>query len=214
MSLSIPTTDWTAADLLARFGPIPLRRIRHDPAPGTATEADVIELYEREKRLYELVDGVLVEKTMGIQESYLAAWLGGILGEFARTHQLGFVLGADGMARLAPGLVRIPDVSFISWKQVPSRRVPRQPMLDFAPVLAVEVLSPNNTSEEMDRKLQDYFQSGVQLVWYIDDVKRTVQVFTAIDQSTLLHEADTLTGGSILPGWSLPLRDLFAELEQ
>jgi hypothetical protein len=56
-------TEWTAADLVERFGPIPLRRIRLDTPPGSATEQDVIEIYNREKRLYELVDGVLVEKT-------------------------------------------------------------------------------------------------------------------------------------------------------
>jgi len=52
--------EWTAADLVERFGPIPLRRIRSDPAPGTATEEDVVEIHLREDRLYELVDGVLV----------------------------------------------------------------------------------------------------------------------------------------------------------
>ena len=70
-----PPTQWTVADLLARFGPILISRIRTDPAPGTATEADVIEIHDREGRLYELVDGVLVEKAMGYHESYLACLL-------------------------------------------------------------------------------------------------------------------------------------------
>src|ERR1700722_15864606 len=108
--------DWTVADLLDHFGPIAHRRIRQEPAPGTATEQDVIDTHEREDRLYELVDGVLVEKTVGVQESYLAGLIAGILGQFAARHGLGFVLGADGMTRLAPGLVRIPDASFISWE--------------------------------------------------------------------------------------------------
>jgi hypothetical protein len=56
---------WTAADLVEHFGPIPLYRIRHDPPPGAATEQDAIEIHDREDRLYELVEGVLVEKTMG-----------------------------------------------------------------------------------------------------------------------------------------------------
>jgi hypothetical protein len=94
------------ADLLAHFGPIAHRRIRQDPAPGTAVEQDVLDIHDREKRLYELLDGVLVEKAMGVQESFLAIVIAGLLGPFARLHDLGFVLGADGMARLAPGLVR------------------------------------------------------------------------------------------------------------
>jgi Uma2 family endonuclease len=210
--LAIP--DWTVADLLAHFGPIPHGRVRQVPAPGTATEPDVLAIHDREKRLYELVDGVLVEKTMGVQESYLAVLLAGLLGDFAARHDLGFVLGADGMARLAPGLVRIPDVSFISWDRVPGRQIPRVPMLGFGPDLAVEVLSPSNTREEMERKLRDYFAAIVRLVWYVSPASRTVQVFTAVDQATLLGEGDVLSGEPLLPGFRLPIRDLFARLGQ
>jgi len=96
---------WTAADLLDHFGPIPLHRIRHDPAPGAATEDDVVEIHLREDRLYELVDGVLVEKTAGTYESYLAVSLIEVLAAFVRKHRLGIVLGPDGMMRLSPGLI-------------------------------------------------------------------------------------------------------------
>src|SRR5581483_5589968 len=167
------THEWTVADLLARFGPIPHRRVRQDPPPGTATEQDVLQIFEREQRLYELIDGVLLEKTMGTQESFLAAFLVHTLFGFVKQHDLGFVLPPDGMARLFPGTVRIPDVSFIAWSQVPGRKVPRVPMLEFAPMLAVEVLSPSNTAQEMDTKLKDYFRAGTQLVWYVDAARRT-----------------------------------------
>jgi Uma2 family endonuclease len=213
-SPGMATGDWTVADLLAHFGPIAHRRIRQDPPPGRATEQDVLDIHDREKRLYELVDGVLVEKAMGIQESFLAVLLARLLGDFVDRHDLGFVLGADGMARLAPGLVRIPDVSFVSWRRVPNRRIPRVAMLGFAPDLAVEVLSPSNTPQEMTRKLHDYFGAGVRQVWYVDPVNRTVQVFTAGDQSTLVPEGHHLTGDPVLPGFVLSLHDLFAQLEQ
>jgi Uma2 family endonuclease len=208
------SSDWTVADLLAHFGPIAHRRIRQEPAPGTATEQDAIDIHDREKRLYELIDGVLVEKASGVQESFLASLIARFLSEFAGQHDLGFVLGADGMARLAPGLIRIPDVSFVSWRRVPSHRIPRVAMLGFAPDLAVEVLSPSNTPLEMNRKLQDYFTAGVSLVWYVDPGNRTVQVFTAVDQATFLQEDQNLNGDPVLPGFVQPLRDLFAQLEQ
>ena len=208
----ITPNDWTVADLFSRFGPILHRRIRQDPPPGRATEQDVLDIRNREDRLYELVEGVLVEKTMGVQESFLAVLLAQLLSEFVLGRDLGFVLGADGMARLAPGLVRIPDVSFVSWQRVPERRVPRVPMLGVAPNLAVEVLSPSNTAQEMDRKLRDYFAAGVQQVWYVDPVPRTVRVFTTADQPTLLQEDGTLKGEPVLPGFTLSLRDLFARL--
>jgi Uma2 family endonuclease len=188
-------------------------RIRQHPAPGAATEQDVFEIHAREDRLFELVDGVLVEKESGVPESFLAALIGRRLGDFVDRHDLGFVLGADGMSRLAPGLIRIPDVSFVSWRHFPSRRIPRDPALGFGPDLAIEVLSPSNTQKEMSRKLNDYFTAGVGLVWYVDPADRTVQVFTASDARTVLTVDQTLTGDPILPGFALPIRSLFAQLD-
>src|SRR3990167_2746304 len=144
---------WTAVDLAERFGPIPLHRIRADPPPGTACEDDVVEIHDREDRLYELVDGVLGEKDMGTYEAYLALLLGSLLRDHVARHNLGIGLGADGMLRLVPGLVRIPDVSFISWKKLPGRKVPRAAMAELAPDLAIEIISRGNTAKEMDRKL-------------------------------------------------------------
>lgn len=212
-TLADPAADWTLADLLDRFGPIPFRRIRQDPAPGTATEQDVVAIHDHEDRLYELVDGVLVEKTVGTQESYLAIVIASVIREFAEEHDLGFVLGADGMARLAPGLVRIPDVSFISWGRIGQHAVPAGPMLNLAPDLGIEVLSPGNTKKEMERKLDDYFDAGMQLVWFVDHRRRNARVFSGREDSVTLAEDDSLQGDPVLPGFSVRLGDLFARLE-
>jgi Uma2 family endonuclease len=202
---------WTAADLAERFGPIPIERIRHDPHPGSATEQDVVDIHDHEDRLYELVDGVLVEKTVGTYESYLAMLLGRLLGNFVADNDLGIVLGADGIVRLAPGLVRIPDVAFISWERLPGRRVPRTPIADLIPDLVVEVLSKSNTVREMTDKLSDYFGAGVRQVWYIDPEASEVRVFDAPDKSRVLGENATLEVGALLPGFALPLQILFAD---
>jgi Uma2 family endonuclease len=207
----LPAT-WTVGDLLKHFGGISPRRIRLRPAPGTATEQDVIDIQNREDRLYELVDGVLVEKIMGFPESYLAAEIVQCVGTYASKADLGIVVGADGTVRLMPRLVRIPDVSFISWRRLPSRRIPVEPIPDLVPNLAVEILSKGNTKSEMDRKLKDYFLAGVELVWFIDPARRTVRVYTAPDESTLLTEEQTLDGGKVLPGFRLPLKELFAKM--
>ncbi len=201
----------TVVDLADRFGPIPLCRIRHDPPPGLASEDDVVELHDHEDRLYELIDGILVEKTVGAYESYLAVWLGHLLCTFLQENDLGIVLGADGMMRLSPGLVRIPDVSFISWERLPDRKVPRTPFFDLAPDLAVEVISKSNTRKEMDRKLADYFAAAVRQVWYVYPDAREVHVYTSPEQFTVLGEQDTLTGGDVLPDFSLNLQQFFAE---
>ncbi len=172
-------SDYTAADLVALFGPIPLWRIRFEPAPGAATEQDVLDIYAREKRLCELVDGFLVEKTVGIEESCLASFIGGLISIFLQAHNLGFTAGADGMNRLWPGRIRIPDLSFYRWERFPSRKYPTTPFAELPPDLAVEVLSPGNTTKEMNDKLDDYYRAGVRLVWFVDPRRRTVEVFTA-----------------------------------
>ena len=83
----------------------------------------------------------------------------------------------------------------------------------LAPDLAVEVLSESNTPAEMARKRQEYFTAGVRLVWFVDPDARTEEVYTAPDQSTVVNEEGTLDGGAVLPGFTLPLRDLFPELD-
>ncbi|MGH7170461.1 MAG: Uma2 family endonuclease [Gemmataceae bacterium] len=203
---------WTLADLLEHLGGISPQRIRLRPAPGTASERHVLAIHRREERLYELMEGVLVEKIMGYEESSLACELIFHLKHFLHEHDLGNVAGADGALRLMPGLVRIPDVSFISWDRLPGHRLPTDRLPDLTPDLAVEVLSEGNTLAEMDRKLRDYFFSGTRLVWYIDPQRRTVRVYTSPDQCFELSERQTLDGSAVLPGFSLPLSQLFARL--
>jgi hypothetical protein len=99
----------TLADLRQRLGRIPLDRIWFHPAPGTATENDVIEAEERENRLCELVDGTLVEKAVGCEEARLAIELTLLIKCYLDENELGICVGADGMMRIAPGLARIPD---------------------------------------------------------------------------------------------------------
>ncbi len=213
MVVYVPDKRLTLADLLDRFGPIPAERIRTNPAPGTATEQDVIDIEERESRLCELVDGVLVEKTVGIYESNLASRLIYFLNAFVLKLDLGVVTAPDGMMRLAAGLVRIPDVSFISWNQLPGRRVPRVPIADLAPDLAVEVISPSNTSREMERKRQEYLAAGVRLVWYVFPEQQEVHVYSA-DRHDVLTIDQAISGGDVLPGFTLELRNLFEKPEE
>jgi Uma2 family endonuclease len=182
------------------------------PLPGKATEKDVLHVLDHEDRICELVEGTLVEKVMGAKESALALELGKFLGIFNDAHDLGMFLGADGTLRLLPGLVRVPDISFVSWKQLPSREYPSEPIPDLFPDLAVEVLSRGNTRGEMRRKLKEYFLAGTRVVWFVDAEDRTVTVFTAPDQSTTLTEKDTLDGGKVLPGFRLALKQLFARI--
>ncbi len=212
--MSLSEMPDTLADLVGRLGQIPLTRIRSTPAPGTATEADVIRLEQTENRLFELVDGVLVEKGMGFRESLIAMTLGRILGNFVTTHNCGLVTGADGMVRLFPGLVRIPDVAFISWSRLPGGRVPSASIPPIAPDLVIEVLSAANTPAEMERKRREYFSAGVILVGMVDIDNRTVTVYQSPDSSQVFSASQTVSAEPVLAGCSIELAQLFAELDR
>lgn len=200
----------TVADLIASLGDVPLSRVRLDPPPGTATEADLLRLMAAEDRQYELVDGTLVEKAMEWKEATLAFWLGFRLQECLQTNDLGAVTGADGTLRLRQRLVRIPDVAFILWENVPpDDELPQIP--DLAPDLAVEVISPSNTVREMARKRKEYFEAGTRFVWQVYPDRKEVEVYTSPGRFRTLGLADTLDGGELLPGFRLALADLFAE---
>ena len=194
-------------------GSISPARIRVHPPPGTATPEDVLACDAGEKRLCELVDGVLVEKAMGYYESRLAMVLASLLEAFCQAHDRGIVLGADATTALGPSLVRLPDVSFVSRQRLPGGKVPRAPIPDLVPDLAVEVISHGNTPQEMARKLREYFEAGVKLVWYVYPQTRTVRVYTAPERMLELGEDQTLAGGDVLPGFSLPIREWFRRAE-
>ena len=208
MATAIATEPYSLADLHARLGGIPLARIRLHPAPGTATEADIEPIG---KSLCELIDGVLVEKAMGVLESILGAYIGRLMGAYAEANDLGLTAGTDGFIRLGPGLVRAPDVTFVPWSEFPDDEVPEdEAFWSVAPGLIVEVLSPTNTKAEIDRKLAEFFKAGCKLAWTIDPRAKTAKVYTTAKKFKELDETGTLDGGKVLPGFTLSLSDLFA----
>jgi Uma2 family endonuclease len=191
------------------LGNVPLERIVFDPVPGTATEADVLRLDDHEDRICELVDGTLVEKTMGFEESLVAARLIELIGAFVRKRKLGVVSSSDGMMRILKRRVRIPDVGFISKARMAKLKKPIQPIPVLAPDLAIEVLSESNTAKEMSIKLREYFEAGTRLVWYVDPKTGTIDVYNAPDSRRRLGPGDKLTGGSVLPGFSVRVSEIF-----
>lgn len=209
-----PPAVRTLQDLLNDLGGVDVSRILLSPPPGLATEADVIEMEARHHRLCELVDGVLVEKTMGFGEATLALVIGRFLLEFIDAHDLGVATGADGFIHLFPDMIRIPDVAFVSWARLPGQEMPKVPVPELVPDLVVEVLSKGNTKEEMDRKRKDYLRAGVRLLWYVDPATRTASVFRADGSHLLLDQSQSLDGEDVLAGFSLSLPDLFARLDR
>lgn len=201
-------------ELVDYLGGIPRERIRMTPEPGRATVEDVVYLDVHEDRLCELIDGILVEKTVGLYESALGYILGGLILNFVQKHKLGMVAGEAGMMRILPNQVRIPDISFISKERLANCNIRREPVPEISPDLAVEILSESNTKREMDRKLREYFEGGTRLVWYVDPESRTVSVYTSPETMSVLSENDLLTGGEVLVGFQVRVGDVFDEADE
>src|SRR5262249_15518617 len=132
-----------------------------------------------DKRLFELVDGVLVEKTMGMIESIIASKLGQHFWNYLDQHDRGIAFSTDGPFRVRVGRIRMPDAGFVSWERLPGQELPDDPILDAIPDVAAEVISKGNTRKELESKLEDYFTSGVRLVWFIYPKTQTAVVYTS-----------------------------------
>jgi Uma2 family endonuclease len=193
--------EWNMADVRAHVGDVPLERIRTFPPPGMATEEDALK-----KPVCELIDGILVEKAMGVYESVLALLLATEINNYLATNPIGFISGEQGPYRLLPRRMRVPDMAFVRWDRLPGRKFPRGQVLTVAPDLVVEILSPSNTRKEMDDKLKEYFKAGVRLVWYVDPEKRTAEVYTSPADFEQLDADGILDGRDVLPGFKLKFR--------
>jgi Uma2 family endonuclease len=202
--------DWRRIeDLVESLGGIPPKRIRLDPIPGTATEADCLRATEME-RPCELIDGTLVEKTMGTPEGFLAAELLRLIKNFVTPRRLGVVIGSEGIFRMAHGNIRLPDVSFTRRDRLPN---PFPQIGGWCPDLCVEVLSPDNTRAEMDRKRTEYFATGCKLMWIIDKKSRTAEVYPNEFECVEIESNGVLDAGTVLPGLTISMAELFAEYD-
>lgn len=161
---------------------------------------------------HELVGGELRTMTpSGYQHGRIAARLAGLVDSHVTAHQLGDTLGAETGFRLAsnPDTVRAPDVAFVSRERVPEVAPPRGYGLG-APDLVAEVVSPNDSYEEVVEKVLDWLRAGTRLVWVVNPRTRTVAIHAPGADARMLHESDTLTGGEVLPGFACPVAELFA----
>lgn len=201
----------TLVDLANRFGEIPLGRICQDPPPGEATEADLLYYSERRDRLFELVDGTLIEKTMGNFESIIANYIGTALGVYLQTHRIGVVMPADGQLKLKQDTIRVPDVCFITRERAKQSNFLQTPIASLSPNLAVEVISKSNSKREMSDKLAEYFASGTEEVWYVYPEQRELHQYTAVNVWQVLKETDTLTSPQLLPDFVLPIASIFVD---
>lgn len=133
-----------------------------------------------------------------------------LLSIYVRQHELGMVFGESAGYELVrfPHTVRAPDASFVRADRLPPGGV-RPGLFRFAPDLAIEVLSPSARASELEEKLHDYTVAGTALIWIADPVRRTIMTISADAPVRWLSEGDTLDGGTVVPGFSCPVADVF-----
>jgi Uma2 family endonuclease len=199
------------AELLEWLGNPALWRVRMDPPPCRSSEHDALLLRGETGRPFELVDGTVVEKVVGGPESALARRIIHLVGIFLDEYDLGHVTGTDYPVRLRPGLLRMPDVFFVSWDQLRRREWLPEPAHDLRPDLAVEVLRKGSAAESQ-RKVKEYHRCGTRLVWLVDPRKRNVTVFRGRRKPAVFTEQQILTGEPVFPGLVLSVEDIFDAL--
>ena len=158
---------------------------------------------------YELIDGIPKEKPMGAQSDEVAAAIISALHTFVRKQRLGHTYGSQTGFRCFPNnRVRKPDCAFVASGRLPNDRSPGGD-ITIAPDLAVEVVSPNDTYEEVVTKLMDYKSAQVKLIWVISPETKTVLIRRLDGTCAELGEAGTLSGEDVLPGFTCPVAELF-----
>lgn len=203
-----------AQDHLNRLG-VPAYRILLDPPPGKARLRDLIRHVDGDnKRLVELVDGTLVEKAMCVESAFLATLIAHFMHQYLEVRgDTGMILGADGMLRIMPKLVRAPDVSYTSWDKIPGRKVPHVSVPHLIPDLAIEVSNPGNRRGEMQRKLGEYLSVGILEIWMVYPKSRSIRVYMP-DQPSKKYAGDEVIRSVVLPGFEFSLAKLFAKLDE
>jgi Uma2 family endonuclease len=158
----------------------------------------------------ELIDGRFVPMSpTGWPHARAEVKVSSKLEQFAEASGLGTVLSGEAgiIIRRGPDTVRGADVAYISRE----RLVEASPdgYLDVAPELIVEIVSPNDRWTDITGKLDDYFSIGVELVWLVDPQRRRVSCYRSPTELALLGPGDTLTAEPMLPGFTLPVAELF-----
>ena len=164
---------------------------------------------EEQKPYLEYYDGEVIQKCGGENWHSRVQWLLSITFDLhLQEHPIGqprpelqCIFGRDGHR-----WALVPDVCFISDSN-PRRARGNRPYRGV-PDLVIEIVSPDDRASRVARKLRNYLENGVRLVWLIDPAERMITVMTSLSASRILRDSDTLDGGDVLPDFAVPVRDL------
>ena len=173
---------------------------------GTTTKLTFDEfqkLPEREGAIYELDEGeLLMEPSPALRHNLVRQRIAMKLIQFVESRNLGIVVEEMDF-RLSPDTVRNPDVAFITSEHLKKIDLDRSPV-DGAPALAVEVISPSNSAQDMAKKTQQYLASGCRAVWIVYPSLRMAEIYSP-SGTRQIREPELLQAEDLLPGFSLSL---------
>ena len=161
---------------------------------------------------YEWVNGELVDMgNSGMDHGGIGSFLGGLLAIYVRQNKLGIVCDSSTAFALKNGNKRALDISFVAKERLKGLKRPPQGLFQGSPDLAVEILSPNNTIEELHEKIVEYFDNETRLLWVIHPDEKYVSAYHSPETDSFLRPQDTLKGEAIVPGFSVAVAELFEE---
>jgi Uma2 family endonuclease len=161
---------------------------------------------------YEVVNGELIDMgNSGMEHGYVACILVAALTTVVQQNKLGAVCDSSTAFTLKNDNKRSPDGSFVAKERLKGLKRPPRGCFQGSPDLAVEILSPNNTIEEIHTKIVEYFENDTRLVWLIHPDEKYVLVYHSPEPDQFLRPQDRLDGEAIIPGFSMAVADLFEE---
>ena len=177
------------------------------------TDAAFMSLPDDEGR-YEIVDGELVVMgNSGALHGYISIVLSSALFAIVSSQKLGVLFDSSTAFKMKNGNKRSPDISFFAKERLQGIEELPTSFLDGAPDLAIEILSPGNTVEEINTKIWEYFENGTRLVWVVNPIQHYVLVYrSATEPDRLLKRGDFLDGEDVISGFTFPVADLFQSL--
>ncbi len=177
----------------------------------TASRITVEDLYHtpRDGRKYELIEGDFIMTPAGLRHEVIAGNLTFELKTYLKSNPIGQVFTSSAGYRLSENIVLSPDVSFVRAEQLPGGVAP-EGFGEFAPDLAVEIISPGDNITDIERKVQLYLSHGARLVWVINPRLARATVYRPDGSARVLQAQDALDGETVLPGFTCRLADLLA----
>lgn len=175
------------------------------------TEAE-LEALPEDGYLHEVVDGELVMSPKNnYQHGDICADLLMELRGYAKRKALGAVWDSSTGFWMRNRNCRAPDISFVSKARLKGFKRSAKQFFPGAPDLAVEILAPSNSAQDLRERLNDFFESGTRLAWIIHPDEQFVEICHSPTQRHILGPGTDLDGESLLPGFRYPIRDLFKE---